>query len=170
MGIGIGAMHFIGSLALILPGPVSYNPGLTLISVVPAILVSGVVLWLMNQTNFNLHKLLFCGLLLGGGIGIMHHTGMAAMELNAAMYYEKAIFIASLAVAVLLATVALKIQFKATDQFLYKFINKKQCYSSILMGLAISGMHYTAMKAVFLFPLLKKPSPRPPFTLPIWHS
>jgi diguanylate cyclase (GGDEF)-like protein/PAS domain S-box-containing protein len=159
MGIGIWAMHFIGSLALILPVSVSYNLGTTLISVVPAILASGVVLRQMNQTFFNLNKLLFCGFLLGCGIGAMHHTGMAAMELNATMYYVTAIFIVSLVVAVLLATFALKIQFEATDQFLYKFINKKQCYSSIVMGLAISGMHYTAMKAVFFVPSSEKNIP-----------
>ena len=93
MGIGIWTVHFIGSLALILPISVSYNLNITLLSVVPAIMASSVVLWLMNQTEFNLTRLLFCGVLLGAGIGTMHYTGMAAMELNASTVYLKSIFI-----------------------------------------------------------------------------
>ena len=49
MGIGVWGMHFIGSLALRLPIPVSYNLTITVISVFPAILASSVVLWLLNQ-------------------------------------------------------------------------------------------------------------------------
>ena len=155
MGIGIWAMHFIGSLALILPIPVSYNLNITLLSVIPAIMASTVVLWLMNQTEFNLKCLLFCGVLLGAGIATMHYTGMAAMELNASMVYLKSIFILSIVVAVILATIALKIKFEATHQIKYQFINKKQSLSALVMGGAVSGMHYTAMQAVIFIPVEK---------------
>jgi len=154
MGMGIWAMHFIGSLALQLPIPVSYNLNLTIISIVPAILASIVVLWLMSQNNtdFDLKRLLFCGLFMGSGIGIMHYVGMAAMELNAHMAYLTPTFILSLVVAVILATIALKIQHEATQQDKYQFINKKQSLSALIMGLAVSGMHYTAMYAVIFIP------------------
>ena len=155
MGIGIWAMHFIGSLALILPIPVSYNLNITLLSVIPAIMASTVVLWLMNQTEFNLKCLLFCGVLLGAGIATMHYTGMAAMELNASMVYLKSIFILSIVVAVILATIALKIKFEATHQIKYQFINKKQSLSALVIGGAVSGMHYTAMQAVIFIPVEK---------------
>ena len=79
MGIGIWATHFIGSLALILPISVSYNLNITILSVIPAIMASTVVFWLMNQTNFNLKYLFFCGVLLGAGIGI-GRIGGSAME------------------------------------------------------------------------------------------
>ncbi len=153
MGLGIWAMHFIGSLALQLPIAVSYKLSTTLFSVIPAILASSVVLWLMSQIKHNLKQLLFCGLLLGVGIGTMHYTGMAAMELNAKMVYSLFVFILSILIAVILATVALKIQYEATQQNKYQFINKKQILSSIVMGFAVSGMHYTAMGAVNFIPL-----------------
>src|SRR4029078_9329159 len=44
MGGGIWAMHFIGMLAHILPIPVSYDPGITALSIVPAILAAGIAL------------------------------------------------------------------------------------------------------------------------------
>ncbi|MDD1607996.1 MAG: EAL domain-containing protein [Methylococcaceae bacterium] len=147
MGTGIWAMHFIGLLALILPVPVSYNLTITIISVFPAIFASGLVLWLKNKASANMTRLLFCGVLLGGGIGIMHYVGMMAMEVNAGMYHIKSLFMLSLLVAMLLATVALKIQSKTSHRLIYSFIDKKQAYSAIVMGLAVSGMHYTAMEA-----------------------
>jgi NO-binding membrane sensor protein with MHYT domain len=49
LGIGVWGMHFIGLLALVLPVPISYNLGITLISVLPAIIASSLVLWIKNQ-------------------------------------------------------------------------------------------------------------------------
>ncbi len=152
MGVGIWAMHFIGMLALILPVSVSYDLNLTLLSVLPAILASCVVLWQMNQTEFNLKKLLFSGVLLGSGIGVMHYTGMAAMKLDGIVVYLKSIFWVSIAVAVIYSTVALKIQFEATHHKNYQFINSKQALSALVMGAAVSGMHYTAMEASIFIP------------------
>ncbi len=147
LGIGIWAMHFIGLLALILPVPVSYNLKITVFSILPAIFASSLVLWLKNQAPFTLKKLWLCGVLLGSGIGTMHYAGMEAIELNAGMYHIKSMFFLSLLVAILLATVALKIQSSVNHQCIYRFIDKKQVYSAVVMGLAISGMHYTAMEA-----------------------
>lgn len=147
LGTGIWAMHFIGLLALILPVPVSYNLTITILSVLPAIFASSLVFWLKNQAPFSLKKLWLCGVLLGSGIGTMHYAGMEAMELNAGMYHIKSMFFLSLLIAVLLATVALKIQSTVNHQHIYQFFDKKQAYSAVVMGLAISGMHYTAMEA-----------------------
>jgi diguanylate cyclase (GGDEF)-like protein/PAS domain S-box-containing protein len=147
MGTGIWAMHFIGLLALILPVPVAYNLTITIISVLPAIFASGLVLWLKNKSPCSCYRLWFCGILLGGGIGIMHYIGMMAMEVNASMYHIQSLFILSLLVAILLATVALKIQSESDCQFIYRFVDKKQAYSAVIMGLAVSGMHYIAMEA-----------------------
>ena len=149
LGVGVWGMHFIGLLALVLPVPISYNLGITLISVLPAIIASSLVLWIKNQAPLTVGRLWFCGLLLGVGIGSMHYIGMMAMELNAGMYHIKSMFILSILIAVLLATVALKIQSSAYHhQKIYQFIDEGQIYSAIVMGLAISGMHYTAMEAV----------------------
>lgn len=155
MGLGVWSMHFIGSLALQIPIPVSYNLNFIVLSVLPAIFASSVVLWVMNQNTFNYPRLLFCGLLLGSGIGAMHYTGMAAMELNAKMVYLKTMFVLSIVVAVFLATIALSIKYKAAKGGLvkYQFINLKQSLSALVMGLAISGMHYTAMQAVVFIPV-----------------
>ncbi len=157
MGSGVWAMHFIGSLALQLPIAVSYNLFITCISIIPAILASSVVLWMMSQarcqTDTCLKRLLLSGILLGSGIGVMHYTGMEAMELNATMLYINSVFILSIIVAVVLATIALVIQQQVTQSEKYQFINRKQALGALVMGFAVSGMHYTAIYAVEFVPL-----------------
>lgn len=153
MGFGIWAMHFIGMLALSLPIPVVYDVTITLISVIPAIAASVVVLWMMAKPSYTRINLLRDGLLLGAGIGGMHHLGMAAMRMDATMYHDPFLFYLSLIEAVVIATIALRIKHQATNQQQYQFISKAQILSAVVMGLATSSMHYTAMLAVDFSPM-----------------
>ena len=158
MGVGVWTMHFIALLAMQLPVRVSYNLNIALISVIPVILASGVVLWLMSlsKTEFDQKRLLICGFIFGAGIGLMHFVGMAAMELSIQMAHIKSVFILSIIVAVILATIALKIQYLAVWQDKYQFINNQKSAGALVMGLALSGIHYTAMNSTIFIPL-KKP-------------
>ena len=92
-------MHFIGLLALILPITVSYNLTFTIISVLPAILVSSAVLWLMVQTTFNVYRLLFCSIFLVVGISNMHFLALTALELSAKVYYQPLLYLLSVVIA-----------------------------------------------------------------------
>lgn len=147
MGMGVWSMHFIGLLALVLPIPVSYDLHITLLSMLPAIFATSLVLWLKQQQPWTFAKLLLCGVLLGTGIGTMHYVGMMAIKLNAGMFHTRAMFVISILVAICLATFALKIQTSVKRPLIYCGIDKKLTYSAILMGLAISGMHYSALAA-----------------------
>ena len=80
MGGGIWAMHFIGMLAHILPIPVSYDPGITALSIVPAILAAGIALHVVARPVVTTPRLLVGGTLMGAGIGAMHYTGMSAIR------------------------------------------------------------------------------------------
>ncbi|PHS24091.1 MAG: bifunctional diguanylate cyclase/phosphodiesterase [Methylophaga sp.] len=153
MGFGIWAMHFIGMLALSLPVPVVYDVTTTLISVIPAIAASVVVLWMMAKPLYTRINLLRDGLLLGSGIGLMHHLGMSAMRMDATLYHDPFLFYLSLIGAVVIATIALRIKHQATNQQQYTFISKAQILSAIVMGFATSSMHYTAMLAVDFSPI-----------------
>ncbi len=155
MGLGIWAMHFVGMLALSLPVQITYDTTLTLISVIPAIGACSAVFWLMNHDpqSCNRNRLLFSGILLGAGIGLMHYIGMTAMRLNAGMVHNTFLFYLSLIVAIILATIALKTHHAASEKTRYQFINKKQLFSAAVMGLATAGMHYTAMAAANFSPL-----------------
>src|SRR5258708_21922945 len=101
MGSGIWAMHFVGMLAHILPIPVSYDPGITALSIVPAVLAAGVALHVVARPVVSTGRLLIGGTLMGAGIGAMHYTGMAALEVNALLPYDPPPFAASVLVPTL---------------------------------------------------------------------
>jgi two-component system sensor histidine kinase/response regulator len=82
----------------------------------------------------------------GVGIGLMHYGGMAALEMAPVLRYDPLWFGASLVVAVGLAVLALWIRFELARR---RWLTAGQAIAlgGVVMGLAISGMHYTAMAA-----------------------
>ena len=154
MGAGIWTMHFLGMLAFSLPMGVSYDLAVTLISMLPSIAASGITIsFLSRQTGERLSfwRLNAGGLIMGVGIGTMHYTGMAAMMMEADMYYDPVLFVLSILVAHIVATIAIFIKLKVTTVTLK--VGQRRFTSALVMGCAVSGMHYTAMKAAYFFPL-----------------
>jgi NO-binding membrane sensor protein with MHYT domain/nitrogen-specific signal transduction histidine kinase/ActR/RegA family two-component response regulator len=151
MGSGIWAMHFIGMLAHILPIPVSYEPGITALSIVPAILAAGIALHVVARPVVTTGRLLVGGTLMGAGIGAMHYTGMSAMELNALVRYDPTLFGASIVVAVVLAVLALQVRAWIGRMQLTRLSNVKEVVGALILGFAVTAMHYTAMASTYCF-------------------
>jgi len=147
MGIGIWSMHFIGMLAFHLPIPVAYDITLTSISVIPAILASGVALFEIRRGKRNITTLFIAALVMGGGISVMHYTGMAAMRMLPPISYDPVLFVLSVTIAVAASMVALEIAYYLQTEAESSFIVSKKLGSALIMGLAIAGMHYTGMAA-----------------------
>ncbi|HBR18073.1 MAG: hypothetical protein A3G39_07495 [Deltaproteobacteria bacterium RIFCSPLOWO2_12_FULL_43_16] len=153
MGIGIWSMHFIGMLAFHLPIPVYYNLPLTLLSLLFAILISGLALWTTaRQHSITLRKFLFSGLVMGIGIAAMHYTGMFAIRMQPPISYNPFLFIVSLLIAFVASLAALWIAFKVRSEDIPASMTWKKAGGAILMGAAISGLHYTAMAAAIFAP------------------
>ncbi len=151
MGIGVWAMHFIGMLAFTLPVEVGYDIPITAVSMVPAILAASVVLQLLSREQTGMWRLILGGVLMGSGIGIMHYTGMAAMRMDALMFYDPVMFIVSVLVAVALSIIALSTKFLATGHT-QSLIHWTTLLAAAVMGFAVSGMHYTGMAAAHFYP------------------
>ncbi|MEW5008852.1 MAG: EAL domain-containing protein [Cycloclasticus sp.] len=150
MGSGIWAMHFIGMLALMLPIPVYYDLAITIISIIPAFFASALILRFMSLANYDRKYLLVHGLLLGVGIGLMHHTGLAAMRMDAVMVHDKTLLFLSVLFAIVAASFALKIQSETANSRFFdnQLFTKRKSIGALVMGVAISGMHYSAMLGV----------------------
>jgi signal transduction histidine kinase/NO-binding membrane sensor protein with MHYT domain/ActR/RegA family two-component response regulator len=146
LGAGIWAMHFVGMLAFSLPCTTSYDSSITLISMAPGVLASVLAIAMISRPSINFAQLGIGGLLLGSGIGAMHYMGMAAYQMNGFIRYNTALFALSLLVAVVLATLALWIKFRLRSS---RVGHMALPLSALVMGLAISGMHYTAMAAAY---------------------
>ncbi len=144
LGVGIWSMHFIGMLALSLPCGIHYDPLITLISMIPSILASGVALGVVRHRGTKRMPPLIGSVLLGSGIGLMHYTGMAAMRLEGFVRYDPALFALSIIVAVALSYLALRVKGDVIC------LNKRcNALVAVIMGGAVSGMHYTAMSAAY---------------------
>jgi PAS domain S-box-containing protein len=139
MGGGIWSMHFIAMLAFNIPIPMSYDIGLTTLSLVVAIFVTGAGFYFINRQSAPPLSLVFSGIFMGLGIAAMHYIGMAAMREHAEISYDFLFVALSLVIAIGASTAALWLAFRTTDL-------GQKLVAAVVMGVAISGMHYSAMR------------------------
>ncbi len=148
LGGGVWAMHFIGMLAFSLCTPIAYSAGLTATSTLPSILASWIALTTITRKSVSVHRLLVSGILMGTGIGTMHYVGMSAMEMAPLLRYDLGTFSLSIIFAVAFSVLSLWIRFGLTFMNTMRYGKVyRNVISAIVMGLAISGMHYIGMAA-----------------------
>ena len=153
LGGGIWAMHFIGMIAYKMPVASNYDVLTTVVSVVPAVLASFIVLFFPSDQTISGRKWLGLSIAMGGGIGLMHYSGMAAIRMEAVMRYDPMLFIVSIFVAIILAGVAIWLKRWADRHVDANVIfSGHLLIASIAMGCAIAAMHYTGMAAMYIFP------------------
>ena len=147
MGIGIWTMHFVGMLAFSLPIPLAYDVPTTLASLAVAIVTSGFALHITSRQRFTLPRLALSALAMGSGIATMHYMGMGAITIVPGIAYEPALVALSVLIAVGASFVALWLFFnlrEGNNSFRQELM---RLAAAVVMGLAIAGMHYTAMAA-----------------------
>jgi PAS domain S-box-containing protein len=151
MGCGIWSMHFIGMLAFRLPIPMAYNIPVTLLSLLFAVAASAFALHVVSRDSLGTGRLLASGTAMGTGIATMHYTGMAAMEIAPDINYDLPLLALSVCIAVAASVATLWIAFQLRTETIFSAFWKK-AGSALVMGIAISGMHYTGMAAAHFAP------------------
>lgn len=151
MGTGIWAMHFIGMLAFSLPVPLGYDFRLTFLSLAIAMIVSYFALNAISRPALKREGLVMGGVLMGLGIAAMHYVGMAALQMEPPIVYDPTLFVGSIAIAIAVSTVALwlahRLSFENTSSLMVK-----RAGAAVVMGVAVTGMHYTGMAAAHFSP------------------
>src|SRR5712675_2678143 len=132
-------MHFIGMLAFVMPIPMAYDIGLTVLSLVVAILVTGGGFYVISRQSGSPLRLVLSGIFMGLGIVAMHYIGMAAMRGHAELSYNRLFVALSLVIAIGASTAAVWLASRTTDL-------GQKLVAAVVMGVAISGMHYSAMR------------------------
>jgi PAS domain S-box-containing protein len=150
MGVGIWAMHFKGMLAFRLPLSVDYHWPTVLVSLSVAILASAVALYATSRQKMGLVDALTGSIIMGGGIAGMHYVGMAAMRLPAITRFSPLLVTVSTFLAVLFSLVALLMAFDLRQE--NNGTPLRKIGSAVVMGAAISAMHYTGMAAATFVP------------------
>lgn len=150
LGLAIWSMHFIGMLAFHVAIPISFDQNLTLLSAVPAIAAAMLGFFVVRKPLVDTWHLVIAGIVMGFGISAMHYTGMAALKMAPPIQYSPAIVVLSVAIAIVAAWGALLMMCRGDRIRLSPFL--RLCLGGIVMGLAISGMHYTAMQGIGIVP------------------
>jgi diguanylate cyclase len=146
MGAGIWSMHFIGMLAFSLPIPLAYSIPTTLASLAVAILTSGFALTITSGQRLTMLRLASAAVAMGAGISTMHYMGMAAITVLPGISYDPLLVTLSILIAVTASFVALWLFFLLREGT-SAFQRLARIAAAVVMGLAISGMHYTGMAA-----------------------
>ncbi|MEE1820493.1 MHYT domain-containing protein [Streptomyces sp. NPDC004288] len=142
IGTGIWTMHFVAMLGFGVTGTdIRYDVPLTLLSLVGAMAVVGVGVFAVGYGRDPVRSLLVGGLTTGVGVACMHYLGMAALRLHGQVRYDPLLVALSVLIAVVAATAALWAA-------LHIHRPAAVALASLVMGAAVSSMHYTGMLAV----------------------
>ncbi|MEV6533223.1 MHYT domain-containing protein [Streptomyces sp. NPDC048448] len=142
LGCGIWTMHFIGMIGFqVEQTAITYNVPLTVLSLVVAIVVVSVGVFIVGYRGAAPVPLAAAGVVTGLGVAAMHYLGMAAMHLDGELHYNVPVVVLSVLIAVGAATAALWAAATIRGSL-------PSFGASLIMGVAVSGMHYTGMAAV----------------------
>ena len=138
-------MHFVGMLAARLPFPVDYLVFPTLLSFLVCVIVVGAAVYAISSGPLTALRLTLSAGLMGVGIFTMHYLGMSALHASAHMTHATTYVVASMAVAIAASGLALWLAGGRGGR-------PPLILSAVAFGIAVSGMHYTAMEGVTLHP------------------
>lgn len=142
IGSGIWTMHFIAMMGFkVAESPIHYDAPTTFASLAVAVVMVGVGIFIVGQKGATGTALFTGGTITGLGVASMHYLGMAGMRLNGKLEYNTLTVAASVVIAVVAATAALWAAGQVRG-FLWSV------GAALVMGLAVTGMHYTGMAAL----------------------
>ncbi|WP_418277145.1 MHYT domain-containing protein [Isoptericola jiangsuensis] len=141
-GTGVWVMHFVAMLGFSVEGAeIRYDIPLTLLSAVIAVVVVAAGLFLVDRSQGRLRPLLVGGTTAGLGVTSMHYLGMRAMHTNVPLSYAPGLVLLSVVIGVVAASAALWLSYRVRTLAL-------GVVAAVVMGIAVSGMHYTGMAAM----------------------
>ncbi|WP_407571940.1 EAL domain-containing protein [Deinococcus altitudinis] len=159
LGLGIWSMHFVGMLALHLHVPMSYRFWPTVLSVLPAIAASGLVLQTANRPRLSAATLLVSSVVMGAGIASMHYLGMNAIGQPLMMVFSPGLVALSVLIAVVASGAALFLAFSLKSTGFKPSGSLQRILGAVLLGVGIASMHYTGMWATtFTAPTMNIPT------------
>ncbi|MGX0965795.1 NO-binding membrane sensor protein with MHYT domain [Bradyrhizobium japonicum] len=146
LAVGIWTMHFVGMLAAPLPPDTVYLVLPTIISFLICALVVGISLFFVSIGEPSLKRVASSAVLLGVGIASMHYVGIHGLAGHFGIVHDRTMVLLSVVVAIVTAYGGLR-------AFLAQQEGIRLIVSSVAFGIAVSGMHYTAMLGMHFEPL-----------------
>ncbi len=148
LALGVWTMHFVGMLAERAPFPVDYLVLPTLLSFLVCVIVVGAAVLAVSLGPPTLPRIGAAAVFMGLGIVAMHYIGMETLRACAVMVNSAPLVLAAAAIAIAASGLALWLAFGGASYSLP--------FSAAVLGIAISGMHFTATSGLSLYP---RPAP-----------
>jgi NO-binding membrane sensor protein with MHYT domain len=159
LGVAVWTMHFVGMLAMKLPFALDYLVLPTLLSFLVCVLVVGVAVYAATAGALTNGRLLAGAAFMGVGIVSMHYIGMTALHASAHMTSTPLFVAMSILIAIGASWLALRLAAAGRGG------RPTLLLSAVALGIAISGMHYTAMAGMRIY-LHGQPAPTQPALSP----
>jgi NO-binding membrane sensor protein with MHYT domain len=138
IGGSIWSMHFIAMLAVNLPIEIRYDVLMTLISGLVSVLMTAVALLIISAAPYGAKRTIIAGIVMGLGISSMHYIGMAAIRGNCELSFSKTWVVISIAIGMAASTASLWSAMRLRGIW-------RRTVAALVMGISISGVHYTSM-------------------------
>ena len=151
VGLGIAGMHFVGMLAMRLDAPVTYDGPLTVLSFAVAVVASVGALAAATSRRLRLGPMLIASTAFGVAVSGMHYIGMSAMRGPFDVTHDPFWVTLSIVIAIVASAAAFWLAHRLRDVAGARGV-LYQVGSATIMGIAVAGMHYTAMSAVTFTP------------------
>ena len=145
-GAAIWCTHFVAMLGFESGVPVSFDPVLTILSLIIAV-IGSTIGFAVAGMKFSRFAPAIGGAFVGLAVAAMHYTGMAAYRVQGIVSWDLSYLIASIILAVVFATIATHIALRSKHR---QAVN----WSAAALALAILQLHFTGMTAFHVEPLL----------------
>lgn len=143
LAVAIWSMHFVGMLAMRESERIAFLLVPTVVSFFVCVFVVGLAIFIASTSPKSQTVLALAATVMGVGIVTMHFIGMLALHGNMRMEHDPWFVMASVAVGIFASHLAVRLAFAVTPPPLG--------LASVALGLAIAGMHYTAMGGTTLY-------------------
>jgi len=154
LAVAIWSMHFVAMLAVRLPFAIDYLVFPTLLSFLVCVIVVGAAVFAVSAGPLTAIRLAASAIFMGGGIATMHYIGMTALHASAHVAHAPLLVVASVAVGIAASGLALWLAGGRGR-------HPPLLLSASALGMAIAGMHYTAMAGLTLVPFEERPAGAP---------
>ncbi len=148
VGGSIWAMHFVAMLAVKLPVEIRYDVLTTMISGLVSVFMTAVALLIVSAGSYSLTRIVVAGIIMGAGISSMHYVGMSAIRGNCGLSYSVQWVSISVIIGMLASSASLWAAMKLRGVW-------RRLIAALVMGISISGVHYTGMLGTSFLPIDK---------------
>lgn len=146
VGGGIWSAQFFAMLSFTLPVPVVHHLPTMMFSLGLAVMMCFFPLWIASGPLISGVRLAVAGLCMGIGVAAVHYTGLFAMQIVPAVFFDGEQFAASIAMAAVACWLAMWLAF-VLRQGRTLLILLARAGAGALIGAGISGMFFTGIAA-----------------------